>query len=394
MTLLNTPGDYYSLHGDLIFTIKDDVKPLDPVTYPDYKYVCDVYVNGSMVVRLKSIPRPDSKIGLFDIGNVVRNYVFINIAPTPSHLRAFETGSGEFYIETQLKFGEEYGFNTYVNVLEDSERIYFNHYNGRLVGQGTILTDYLDKALTVRPYATPVHRSAKFCFVPFLPTDTTTVNLVIKSYNGSGLISTITVPYIPTGSNIMQQFNVSPDAINTSAPGFISSFITYYTVEFNTTNIVDDSIYRFNLVCEPKYELFTLHFSNRFSGFESREFTKVSRKTISIERNEITQQSYSIDSSGIIHYTNTANVYRENRAIYAASWKEKLTLNTDILTDGEYRWLGDLIVSPLVLIEIEGYFIPVIITANDYEFRKNINDDLTNLTLSLEYGDHFNTQYR
>lgn len=394
LTLLNTPGDYYSLHGNLIFTIKDNVKPLDPVTYPDYKYVCDVYVLGALVARLKSIPRPDNKVGIFDIANIVRNYVFINIAPAPSQLRAFETGSGEFYIETQLKFGEEYGFNIYPDIVVDSERVYFNHYNGRLLGQETILPDYLDKVLSVRPYATPVFRNAKFCFIPFLPTDDTIVNLIIKSYNGGGLVGTITVGYTPSGSNIMQLFNVSPDAINANTPGFISSFIAYYTVEFNTTNITDDSIYRFNLVCEPKYEVFTLHFANRFSGFESREFTKVSRKSIAIERSEYTQQGYTMDSSGSIHYTNSANVYHESRTVFAATWKEKLTLNTDILTDAEYRWLGDLILSPLILIEVDGYFIPVFMTANDYEFKKNINDDLTNLTISIEYGDKLNTQYR
>jgi hypothetical protein len=43
---------------------------------------------------------------------------------------------------------------------------------------------------------------------------------------------------------------------------------------------------------------------------------------------------------------------------------------------------------------MEDRFVPVIITNNNYEHKKVINDDLTNLTLNIEFGDRFNTQYR
>jgi hypothetical protein len=400
MTLAYNPGTYYSAHGDIIFTVLDSVKASDPVTYPDYKYVCDVYMilgGVTLVARLKAVPHPDSKVGIFNVGSIVRNYLSnTQFNPAASQLRAQKLGNIEFYITAQMQFGEEYGFTTYTNVLTDAQRTYFNHYNGRLLGQNTSLINYLDKVMSVRPATTSVYRSATFSFIPFLATDDTTINLVIKSYNGGGLVATTTQPFTPTAASFNEQqlFNVSPAAINAASPGFISSFITYYTVEFSTTNITDDSIYRFNLVCEPKFEVFTLHFLNRFGGFESRDFTKVSRKTINIEKSEFGKLPYTMDSSGNISYHNSNKVYNETRSIYASQYKEKMVLNTDILTDAEYVWLGDLVLSPMIYMQMGDYFIPIVVTSSDYEFKKTINDDLTNLTLNIEFGDIFNAQFR
>lgn len=397
LSLLYTPGEYFSAHGDLIFTILEDTKPFSSSTYPDYKYVCDVYIGGIPQVRLKSFPRPDDKIGVFNIGNIVRNYLATQFLPAANNLRSQQIGEDAFYVNVICRFGEEYGNTTYPNLIIDSQRSYFNHYNGRLYGSQTNLTDYLDKAMTSRPYATPVNSSAGFCFIPFLASDDTTINLIIKAYNGGTLVGSTTQPFTPTAlsTNELQLFNVAPGSINAVVPGFINSFIEYYTVEFNTTNITGDSIYRFNLKCESIYQTYTIHFLNRLGGFESKEFNKVSKTSIDIERSDFGSSAYAIDASGIPRYFDSiTKVYREQKSVYATGYTEKLTLNSDLLTDAEYEWLEELILSPMVYIEINGYFFPAVITANNYEAKKVVNDDLTNLTLSIEFGDRFNTQYR
>jgi hypothetical protein len=71
-----------------------------------------------------------------------------------------------------------------------------------------------------------------------------------------------------------------------------------------------------------------------------------------------------------------------------------MVLNSDLLPDAEYIWLEELILSPLAYIQIDDYFYPIKITDNNYEPKKHVNDDLTNLTLNIEFGDRFNTQYR
>jgi hypothetical protein len=56
--------------------------------------------------------------------------------------------------------------------------------------------------------------------------------------------------------------------------------------------------------------------------------------------------------------------------------------------------LADLILSPMVFIEDGGYFFPCVITDTNYEVKKFINDDLTNLTISVEFGKQLNAQFR
>jgi hypothetical protein len=396
LSLLYNPGEYFSAHGDLIFTLLEDTKPFASSTYPDYKYVCDIYIGGIIVARLKAFPRPDDKIGFFNIGNVVRNYLTVNFAPDATSIRAQKVGENNFYVNVICRFGEEYGNVIYTNIIVDSQRTYYGHYNGRLIGQDTILGNYLDKVLSTRPYATPVYRGAQFCFIPFLPTDDTTINLIIKAYSGNTLVGTTTQPFTPTAlsTNEMQLFNVSPAAINAAAPGFISTYITYYTVEFNTTNITGDSVYRFDITCEAKYDVYTIHFLNRFGGFESKDFNKVSRRKIEVEKKDYGTSAYTIDASGIPKYYSDKKVYQETKSVYAGAWTEKMVLNSDFLTDAEYTWLEDLVLSPLAFIQIGDYFYPMKITDNNYEPRKTVNDDLTNLTLNIEFGDRFNTQYR
>jgi hypothetical protein len=396
LSLLYNPGEYFSAHGDLIFTLLEDTKPFASDTYTDYKYVCDIYIGGALVARLKAFPRPGDKIAIFNIGNIVRNYLFPYFAPAAVNLRAQQVGENYFFTNVICRFGEEYGNVTYTNIIVDTQRTYFNHYNGRLVGQNTILADYLDKVISTRPYATPVYRNAKFCFLPFFPSDDTTVDIIIRTYIGATQIGTTTIPSAPSpdSANEMQLYNIAPTVINAVSPGLISDAIEYYTVQISTTNITDDSIYRLNLVCEPKYEVFTVHFQNRFGGFESKDFTKVSRRKIDIEKSSYGLNAYTISSDGQPEYFNSQKVYRETNKNYAVTWKEKMVLNSDLLKDDEYRWLEELVLSPIAYIEIEDYFYPMTITDTNYEPKKSINDDLTNLTLNIEFGDRFNTQYR
>lgn len=390
LTLHFNPGTYYSVHHDLIFTVSDITKASDPVTYPDYKYVADVYVGGVIIARLKSYPHPTTKFGIFNISNIIRNYIQTSFSPVAAAIQAQELGENEFYVEAQVKLGEEYDFTIYPDIIVDSVRTYFNHYSE------SAITSYVDKVITIRPSVTPVHRDAQFCFIPFLPSDDTQIDLIIRRYNGSGLISSTTQSFTPPvgSTNICQLFNVAPAAINAAVPGFINSFVTYYTVEFSTTNITGDSLLRFNLVCEAIHDVFTLHFMNQFGGFESRDFTKVSRKKLDIERSDFGRLPYQLDSQGVPYYYNSNQVYNEQRSTYAVQWEEKMTLNTDILTDAEYTWLKDLIVSPIVYLEQDGFFIPITIPQKNYEPRKVVNDDLTNLTLEIELGKQFNAQYR
>jgi hypothetical protein len=389
LTLSNTPGSYFSAHGDLVFVVADVTKASDPVTYVDYKYVCDVYVDSVLVARLKAVPRPDTYFGIFNIGTIVRSYVSATFNPTANALRAQELGSGEFFVTAILRFGEEYGFTMYTNLLTDSARVYYNHYNGQLIGALTNLAALADKAATYRPTITSVPRTADYMFIPYFPTSTANITVTVQTFNSNGLQGTYAQVFAPATANTLQQFNIAPSVINSLSANMIHDGIEYYTVQFGLT-----SLYRFNLVCEARHTIYALHFLNAAGGFESKHFTKASRNKVSIDREDFGKLPYQISDAGVQTYYNSNNVHHDQRSTYAVTYKETRELNTDFISDDEYVWLADMVLSTMVYFEVSGHFIPVTIDERSYEPKKGINDKLSNLNIKIEYGDTRNAQYR
>lgn len=389
ITIKSSPSTYYSAQGDLLFVVYEATKAIDPVTYPNYKYVADIYVGATQVARIKKVPLPDNKMGVFNIGDIVRSYLSAVFNPTYLTLQAQQMGLSQFNIVVTVKFGEEYSFVIYPNVTVDSARTYFNHYNGRLIGVNTILTSYLDLPATTRPLTTPIRTDNVNNYIPYFPTSTTAVAVEFKAYDvNNSLTGTYTGSVTPSAANTLQVINTGVAMANSLSFNLINTATKYYTAKVGMV------VYRFDLKCEPRYETFTLHFLNKLGGFETREFTKVSRKTIAITKTDFGKLPYTVDASGSVSYVNGNNVYNETKSVYASQYTEKLTLNTDILTDLEYQWLGELILSPMIYLEQFGYFLPCAITQSNYEFRKQVNDKLTNLTIDVNFGDQFNAQYR
>lgn len=380
-----TPGQYSSIHDDLIYTVSEAVHAVDPVTYPNYKYIADVYIGGSMIARVKKVPDPSTYIGIFNIGQIVRNYIATTFNPVANQLRAQQLGENEFFLNVQVKFGEEYALTSYYALLSDSSRVYFNNYNDRISTAGSSLSSFTNKIASNRPLITQVLLSSQYHFVPYFPINTTAIPFVVTPSGGGTPLSTTITPTITFN---MQVLNVAPGAINAVAPGTITAATTSYTVQIGSQTI------RVEIICEAIHQVYTLHFLNKLGGYETKLFTKVSRKTISIERKDFGKLGYSVDPSGVVSYRNSNGVYNEIRSVYASQFKEKLTLNSDFITDTEYSWLAELVASPMVYLEDSGYLFPCVISASDYEYKKYVNDDLTNLTINIEFGNQLNAQFR
>lgn len=389
----SNPGTRFSAHEDLIFVAYEATKATDPNTYVDYKYICDVYINGTREARLKAVPNPENYRGIFNIGTVVRNFVTNQFNPTMSQIRADQKGAGYWFVDVQCKFGEEYNNVIYLNVLEDSIRRYYNHVNGRLFGQLTNLAAYADKPISNRPTSGQASLSDDALFISYWPTDTDAIDVRIRTYNGAGMITSVTNSFTPAATDTMQLFNVAPAAINAVNSGLISANVDYYTVEFLSANITGEDVYRFDLVCYPKFEPVNITFLNKLGGYDTFVMRLVSKQNYSIDKKEFKQNKYTVNSSGSVVY-NTGVVYREQIKTFSSQYREQITANSDWLTDAEYQWLAELVFSPEVYIQKSGYFIPVRIKQTNYQPKQYVNDQLTQLEITFDYSDVFNTQYR
>lgn len=386
MTLTGVPEAYASVNSDLVW-VAYDVNSQDN-TYLNYKYVGELFIDGIKVFTSKVFPRPDTFFGVFNFGTVIREYIIAKLSPTSNGILAQEMGEGKFCITVQVKLREEYNGTLGAVVLTDSERTFYNHYQSRFTDfttQGSFsytfsfVLGFLDYPNSTRD-KTDIQlffQNSRY-YIPYFSTSTAPFNVVIGAN---------TKVITPTEVKTLSIINISPAAINSEYPGTITSSTTSYNV------VINGETYTVKLICEPIYKRYTMHFLNKFGGFESMSFHKVSRESVDIERKEWQQLPYRITDLGAVTLSEN-QVMHEQRSVFASRFKEKLKISTDLLTDEDYQWIVQLVVSPLVYLEDENTLYPVVITNTNYEFKEYINDRLTNLMLDIEFGTMLKTQFR
>lgn len=378
-----TPGQYPSAHEDLIWTLSETVKTVDPVTYPNYKFVADVYINSEKIATVKKVQDPETGIGVFNLTEIVRNYLTTVFDPTADSLVAQQFGEGQFRVEVTINFGEEYGYVVYPDIVTDGPRSIYNNYNGRTIGSS--LVSKANAPATNQPLKVKTSLLSEYLFLPVFTLAATGRNISVSPTGGG---TPYNATFTPTETNTIQLLNISPGTLNTLQPGTITTNTRFYDVT------VAGKTFRVHVDCSPQYELHTLHFLNQYGGFDSVQFSKVSRRTYKIDRKGYGRLNYQVGVDGSVSYQSGNNVVYESRSVYASQGTEKMQLNTDILSDAQYVWLKELLLSPMVYIEDGQFLIPCVITNTDYDERKSINDDLTNLVIDIEFGKPINAQYR
>lgn len=393
--LKDEPAAFSSAHGDLVYVVHDTVKASSP-SFPNFKYVADVYVNGDMVVRLKMFPDPVNNFGIFNIGNIVRNYVNSDMS-NPDFSNIESDILDNYAALVHVKFGNEYGaiVTTYTNLIESDETNFYSYYTGRIISQGENLSGYYGSFATTRPLHTYVMSDSTINLLPLFPNDTT-FTLYVATYTAGGTLieSTNSVISSITADKI-SVLNVSQSVLaDTYSISFANA--AYYTVRIVPDDEPPawvDKTYRFDLVCEPRYDVYTLHFLNRLGGYESQCFAKRSRQSIDISRKDYTKLKYTIGSNGVVSYLN-GNVVNDDKTTYYGTFKEKLELNTNWLTEDQLTWLSELVKSPVVYIQDGNFLVPFNITDQSFEFKQRASDRQFNLKITGEYGDIKNVQYR
>jgi hypothetical protein len=294
---------------------------------------------------------------------------------------ADEMGEGEWRVSCVVKIREEYGTTTSAVLVTDSSRVYFNYYNGRYPGFES-LSNYDDDVLSDRPANINLTFTTGNYFIPYFAEVATAFNVVV-----TGGTATRTKVITPTAANTMQLINISPSAINDEYPGNFTTSTTQYSVA------IGSKTYVVKILCTGLYKNYNVHFLNKWGGYETMMFNKVSRKTYDIEKKTFKQLPYRVSSAGAVSVLNNYTMYKQTTQ-FGGRFREKLRLNTDWLTDAEYQWLAQLATSAEVYIEDEGELYPVIMTANNYEFKEHIVDGLINLMIEVDFGATYKTQFQ
>lgn len=398
-----TPVNYASINDNLVYVAYEGTKAADPVTYVDYKYVADVYISGVMKARLKVYPDPVTLMGVFNIDKIARTFLNeIILGINAIDFAAYSAGALDYYIPVVIKFGEEYGGTLYTDLTVDTSRNYYNHYNVMNTAFDTQLRNFNGRVTNG-----PLTRYLTFgrvSLVPYFFQTADTYVCTVKTYNATGaLIATHTANYVVTDANSIYVFDFGANGIGVLTGGSgITGSTAYYTVQIGAGADTFTMVH----YCEGRYSVnnitspYLIHFINQFGGFETLEFPKVSRKTYDIERHTYIQKDYRVDGAGSVNRSNpNGNVMYGSVKTYASLFTPKMKLTTEILSDEQYRWLRELVYSPVVYFEDQngegdGYRIPVQIEATNYEEVKFVNDKITCLQIDINFGKQLNTQFQ
>jgi hypothetical protein len=408
LTITNQPQLLSSANDDLVYTCLES----SLYSQTNFKYICDIYVGGVKVAQLKAFPNPVSHYGVFNIGNVMRNYVSSNLTylPFTAGIRVDKFPSHTTYVE--CKFGYEYGTNVaqYLNI-NTTTNYFSNSYNKRRttsILSNPILSYKKENFATNRPAKTDVYLTTTTnspVLIPFFngiiyPSSPQNITFNVQRYKKDGSY-TVSSTITSTGSAIdytMIQLNLSPASLNAAlGTTFIDEDTLYYNV-YATLNsssgfftVLSPNFYPF---CETKYEVFTLVWLNQYGGYDSYQFSKKSKRSYASEKKSFERIPYSINSStGAMTYF-SQGIMNESTIVYDSKFKESMIFNTNILDELTYEWLAELILSPSVFVVIDSAFIPVVVKETNYEFKKRVNDKIYNLAINVELNQQMNTQYR
>lgn len=392
ITIESSPSGLPSVQDDMWHIASSDNS-----SNTDFKFVVDIYVNGDQIIRAKPWPEPSNGKMYFNAGPSVRNEMIYEwFEPVDNSFFVSQPDmSGQVGIVYQYRIGEDYSGITTLN-MASGEVSGYNWAPNLLKRRVTGLSTKLNKWLTNRPlfgYTTRDFTTTdrgENLFIGFY-TDAATLTAYIETFGFDNQLIDTSGPFpLPAKESGFYQLNIGANGILAGEFGgyVIEEGVKYYEVWLN-----DFDRFRVYLTCNAKYNNTSIHFLNRWGLWDTLRFDLASRLSMDIERKGFGQRDHKFNGSSV-DYMSDANRYYEGKINYSNKQNWTYKLNADALTDEEWEWASDLISSPQILMEIDGYFYPVTIKKNNYDYMKFVNDRLKPLEIEFELNTSRYSQLR
>jgi len=388
ITLKQASGAYdfrLSAHSPLWFVVSSDNTAQD-----NFKFVFEVFIGGVKVATLKRWPHPSTIYGSIDVAPIVRSYLSNNYLLEPS------PASGAWYVDYDVKVGEEYGSppTTYLNL---NSWLNVRAYNSYEDITGTYLKSQIftkqDKLLTSRPM-TYEGRKTELISVPYWNySDPILTPYDLNVYDSAGGLLITEERTMLLSHNVVDCSLANVDLITDTIIANAASLELVIGSETFTINY-----------CEARaYTGRTVHFLNKYGGYETYSFTGKSRMTADIDRKEYgLQQDQLYDNGSTVAMTpleeGTTNVYRGSKRTAHVGKRYKYKLSSAHLSDEEFTWLAELVASPMVYLYMPDFdnvqkAMPVKILNTNYDYLRIESDKVNCLEIDVEILTDFNSQF-
>ncbi|WP_395652524.1 hypothetical protein [Brevundimonas sp.] len=394
-TILQQPLQYTPVYNDINFVVSSTNN-----TQPNFNYIFDVKINGVFISRHRIPARPDNGYGLFNAKRIAETYISQSI----NFDQITVTNSSESILSLVIECREEFGTTPAPgSILATSTAVFcwnavfpYPTYVNYTVSLFRQMTNEINVSYLLSDNLINKIKLTEKGFISVMVGEAGAVNEIgVFAYNSSGTLikSTyilnpfynvantasrfITLPAGPV--NLNQILNANLNATTQNQGVIIPSTTAYYEIR-TYGNLSASKIYRYNIteVCS-KHTPVRLHFLNRLGGYDSFTFDLLNTFTSNIERKEYRQ-----NLGGFVGSTYTYDIKDRSATIFDTQIKTIQILNSNWITDTEAGWLEQLMTSPDVYVEVGTQLQAVNITDTSYTQKKTVNDQLFNLTITIE----------
>lgn len=369
VTIKAYPQQLAPVYNPIVFTVSSTNSYLC-----NFNYICDVYINGVYVKRLKRFPAGTNDYADFNVSRVLEDSLTWDLKENLYGTTLFSKSTNSI-LTYLLKFGEEYdnsaqcasGTTIYPDLTLSSSITIFQAFNGAISKKDWLTFVYTDyyastatsKFLTKTPNEVLINYGDQMVYNIFT-TSNEVDYLQVKTYNVSGtLLGTYVYKNTNTSTDItVLSVGVGPENLNNSTlfsgtQPVITSVVSYYTVTL--FNNVGANYSETKTITIDKRDLkWTPHrlwWLNRLGGFDSYTYTLKDKRKIDVGRTEY-KQLYGdyryISPGGTWDYENK----ERGRKTLSVSAQEGQTFESNYLTELEALWMEELFTT-LELYEIE-----------------------------------------
>ena len=145
--------------------------------------------------------------------------------------------------------------------------------------------------------------------------------------------------------------------------------------------INDQPVLRYEIICEPKYNVVDCLFINKFGFWDSFSFIKKSMTQMSTTESKFKRNIGEVVNSEYTYNTNSAQHKR-----YNVNGSKSIIVNTGFVDESFSLLLEEIMLSESIVLIIDDVYTPVTIQTNQVEFKKSVNDKLINYTLTFDFA--------
>jgi hypothetical protein len=402
ITITSSPAPYSSMHENLWF-----VSSSTNSGNTNFKFVYDVYINGSQVIRSKVFPAPSAEgsYGVFDAAPIVRSSVTNYFEPSGNSILV--ASNDKIKVDYQVRIGEEVSGVTTTNLASGSYSAYnfvpplfadvFFMESQTYLDLATYysslqLENFKDNFLTERDLDNIAIEYGDNFYASYLKITAGTYSAFVEVVNESEAI-TSTVSGNITLSGQFNLFNLEASHINTFAGSTIINANTYGYNFYLKLGATQSRVIKLRQKCYPKFQQYNLQFLNRLGGWETKSFTLVNKRSSEYERTSYRRNDWQL-VGGQMKNSDGYNKFNETTFNYAIQHKDKYRLTSDWVTEQDYAWLAQLVSSPIVYMEVLGAYFPITISQTNYEYKLESADKLFNFEIEIEVGRYLTSQFR